>query len=38
MSESLRIRLHHGMDMKYDCGLSVAVVGCILIIVVSLVT
>ena len=38
MSESLRIRLHHGVDKKYDCRLSIAVVGCILIIVVSLVT
>ena len=38
MSENLRIRLHHGVDMKYDCRLSIAVVGCILIIVVFLVT
>ena len=38
MSESLRFRLHHGVDMEYDCRLSIAVVGCILIIVVFLVT
>ena len=38
ISESLRIRPRHGVDMKYDCGLSIAVVGCILIIVISLVT
>ena len=38
MSESLRIRPHYGVDMKYDCRLSIAVVGCILIIIISLVT
>ena len=38
MSESHRIRPRYGVDMRYDCRLSIAVVGCILIIIISLVT
>ena len=38
MSESLRIRPHEGVDIKYNCRLSIVIVGCILIIIISLVT
>ena len=38
MSESLRIRPHDGVDIKYYCRLSIDIVGCILIIIISLVT
>ena len=38
MSENLRIRPCEGVDIKYDCRLSIVIDRCILIIIISLVT
>ena len=38
LSENLRIRPHEGVDIKYSCRLSIVIDGCILIIIISLVT